>query len=75
MHGQSLTLERGQIWWRKVILWLIRMLEFFTRIGSLSVSFQVFVIKNALLTLGRSGRSKARMRVVSLHDALHELLV
>ena len=75
MHGQSLTLERGQIWWRKVILWLIRMLEFFTCIGSPSVSFQVFVIKNALLTLGRSGRSKARMRVVPLHDALHELLV
>ena len=51
------------------------MLELFIRIFSLSVSFQVFVIKNALLTLGRSGRSKARMRVVSLHDSLHELLV
>ena len=51
------------------------MLEFFIRICSISVSFQVFVIKNALLTLRRSGSSKARMRIVSLHYALHELLI
>ena len=82
MQRQSLAFKSGQIWWRQVILWLIRMLESSLLGRSILLSvihFKLFfVVKDNLLALrmGGTGCGKARIQLAILfHYALNTKLL